>query len=169
MKTCLIWSDLIWFDLIWFDSVEALLSIIFTIKLLCRFRMNWLTYKKNFSSVCKISKSCIWQFDWWTWWKSDLKVVNLMKIRKWWTKNLIKISHTIITWVSISQASADMQENFSSVWQISKSCIWQFDWWTWWKSDLKFVNLMKIKRFESNHWKSEHCRRFWERDYTYTS
>ncbi len=63
----LIWFDLIWSDLIWFDSIEALLSIIFTIKLLCRFRMNWLRYTKNFSSVCEISKSCIWKFEWWTW------------------------------------------------------------------------------------------------------
>jgi hypothetical protein len=61
------WSDLIWFDVIWSNSIEALLSIISTIKLLCRFRMNWLTYTKNFSSVCEISKSCIWKFEWWTW------------------------------------------------------------------------------------------------------
>jgi hypothetical protein len=82
----------------------------------------------------------------WTWWKSDLRIVDLMKIRRWWIEDLIKISHTIIIWVSISQASAGMQENFSSVWSISKTVIWKSEswtwskWWigkswTWWKSD----------------------------------
>jgi hypothetical protein len=33
----------------------------------------------------------------------------------------------------------------------------------------KIVNLMKIKRFESNHWKSEHYEEFLKRNYTYTS
>jgi hypothetical protein len=52
-------------------------------------------------------------------------MMNLMKIRlendeldenqKMMNENLIKISHTIITLVSISQAFVDMQENFSSV------------------------------------------------------
>jgi hypothetical protein len=35
--------------------------------------------------------------------------------------------------------------------------------------DRGVVDLMKIRRFESNHWKSEHYRGFWRGDYTYTS
>jgi hypothetical protein len=62
--------------------------------------MNWLTYTKNFSFVCEISKNCIWKFEWWTWWKSNLKVVNLMKIRKWWTR---------IWWKSIIRSSLECQ------------------------------------------------------------
>jgi hypothetical protein len=68
-------------------------------------------------------------------------MMNLMKIKlenreldenqKMMNENLIKISHTIITWVSISQASADMQENFPSVWQISKTITWKSESWTW--------------------------------------
>jgi hypothetical protein len=35
--------------------------------------------------------------------------------------------------------------------------------------DRGVVDLMKIRRFGSNHWKSEHCRGFLGGGYTYTS
>jgi hypothetical protein len=129
---------------------------------------------QKISSIWQILKTIIWVLEWWTWWKIRLeKIVNLMKIKRRWIKrieNLMKINHTIIIWMSISQASVDMQEKFSSVWQISKTIIWKSEswtwsrWWieeswTWWKSnDLNQIieKASTVKNFE-------------RKDYTYTS
>jgi hypothetical protein len=48
----------------------------------CHFRMHKITWQKNLLSVWDISKTVLWVFESWTWWKSDnqrLKVVNLVK------------------------------------------------------------------------------------------
>jgi hypothetical protein len=79
-------------------SITRSILIIFTIELKCRFRLNRMRRNKNFSSVCEISKNDhlkirvvnlmkIRRWDVWIWWKNEQSDEKLIKM-----KNMIKIS-----------------------------------------------------------------------------
>jgi hypothetical protein len=87
----------------------------------------------------------------WTWWKSGDSESE--GSGTWWkSAKSVKISHTIITWVLISQAPAGMQEkNFICMTNFKNRHLKMMNEkrsWTWWKSEddesRKIKNLMKI-------------------------
>jgi hypothetical protein len=58
-------------------SIRRSLLIISTIRIEFRFRLNSTARNKNFPTVCKNSKTVIWKFGSWTWWKSDVETCEL--------------------------------------------------------------------------------------------
>jgi hypothetical protein len=103
-------------------SIRRSSLIISTIRIESRFRLNSTARNKNFPIVCKNSKTIIWKFGSWTWWKSDVETCELdektdnqmrtwSKWRTWWK--------SVITWWK----SADL--NQSGLVQLSESVeIW---------------------------------------------
>jgi hypothetical protein len=162
-----IFNDLIWSDLIWFDRSTSLYNIYDQAAVSLSYELIDI-HEKFFVCMRNFKKLhlTIWMMNLM---KIKLESRELDKNQKMMNENLIKINHTIITWMSISQAFVDMQRNFSFVWQISKTIIWKSEswtwskWWiertwTWWKSDDLNQIIEKASTIE-NLWKdSTHIR-----------